>query len=645
MDRKKIYNPDSIETTNSRKIFGGDPTGIFELNDIKYQWAYNLWEVMLNNTWFPKEVDMTQDIFDYKRLTDAEKMAYDKVLAQLIFMDSLQTNNLIDNINPFITSPEINLILVRQAFEEALHCYVEGTEVLTSEGFIDFRDVKDDTLIANYHENGDITFTEPTEIIVGDYSGDIYRFEGQRYNLAVTPNHRMVRLNMRENGRFETKLAEDISLHNYKAPVAGYTKGNRYREFTPLDRFRIAYQADGTISNGGNVTENGIMYKFYLNKERKIDRLLKIAEDGNFKFTKKESEDSFFNIYIWVDERIDKNFDWIKLDEISLEWGLEFLEELTYWDGSRSADLKRYSNTNKKAINKVMGVASICGVRVGVDKSYTTGFKEYWTLNFIDTDYVSGRSIKKTKEPYSGKIYCVTVPSSYIIVKYSDKIAVSGNSQSYAVMVDSISTNTNEIYQLWRRDMMLKSKNDAIAQVYEELAKNPTDNNILKAMFANQILEGIYFYSGFAYIYTLARSGKMLGSAQMIRFIQRDEVTHLILFQNMIKSTRRERPELFTKELIDEVYDMFREAVELESSWGKYITQGQILGLTDSIIEQYIQYLADKRLEAIGFDRLYGVEHPIRWVENFSSFNDQKTNFFEGNVTNYSKGSLNFDDF
>ncbi len=131
--------------------------------------------------------------------------------------------------------------------------------------------------------------------------------------------------------------------------------------------------------------------------------------------------------------------------------------------------------------------------------------------------------------------------------------------------------------------------------------QNPTDNNILKAMFANQILEGIYFYSGFAYIYTLARSGKMLGSAQMIRFIQRDEVTHLILFQNMIKSTRRERPELFTKELIDEVYDMFREAVELESSWGKYITQGQILGLTDSIIEQYIQYLADKRLKAIGF--------------------------------------------
>jgi ribonucleoside-diphosphate reductase beta chain len=164
-------------------------------------------------------------------------------------------------------------------------------------------------------------------------------------------------------------------------------------------------------------------------------------------------------------------------------------------------------------------------------------------------------------------------------------------------------------------------------------------------MFANQILEGIYFYSGFTFFYTLARSGKMLGSAQMIRFIQRDEVTHLLVFQNMINATRKERPELFTPELIEEVYKMFDEAVELEIAWGKHITEGQILGLTDNIIEDYIKHLADKRLHAVGLKKRYNKEHPIKWVDNFSSFNDQKTNFFEGNVTNYSKGSLNFDDF
>lgn len=340
INRKKIYNPNSQESVNDRKIFGGNPTSIFELNKIKYQWAYNLWKVMLANTWFPEEINMTLDKRDYANdLTPEEKIGYDRALAQLIFMDSLQTNNLIDNVNPYITSPEINLILVRQAFEEALH------------------------------------------------------------------------------------------------------------------------------------------------------------------------------------------------------------------------------------------------------------------------------------------------------------------SQSYAVMVESISANTDEIYEMWRTDMQLRNKNDYIANVYEELAVNPTESTLLKAMFANQILEGIYFYSGFAFFYTLARSGKMLGSAQMIRFIQRDEITHLLLFQNLINSLRKEMPQLFTKDLIEEVIEMFREAVKVESAWGEYITQGRILGLTNEIIHEYICYLADDRLKRVGLPPLYNARHPIKWVDSFSSINDTKTNQFEGQPTTYSKGSLNFDDF
>ncbi len=339
VSRKKIYNPNSTESVNERKIFGGNPTSMFDLNKIKYQWADHLWKTMLANTWFAEEVSMNDDKRDYLKLSVEEKIGYDRALAQLIFMDSLQANNLIDNINPFITSPEINLCLVRQAYEEALH------------------------------------------------------------------------------------------------------------------------------------------------------------------------------------------------------------------------------------------------------------------------------------------------------------------SHAYAVMVESISANTEEIYDMWRNDMQLKSKNDYIAQVYMELAKNPTEENILKALFANQILEGIYFYSGFSYFYTLARSGKMLGSAQMIRFIQRDEVTHLVLFQNMINALRNERADLFTPQLINEVIGMFKKAVEIEALWGDYITQGKILGLTSSLIEQYIQFLADSRLSKVGIAKVYGVQHPIKWVESFSSFNEQRSNFFEARVSNYAKGSVSFDDF
>ena len=103
-------------------------------------------------------------------------------------------------------------------------------------------------------------------------------------------------------------------------------------------------------------------------------------------------------------------------------------------------------------------------------------------------------------------------------------------------------------------------------------------------------------------------AGKMLGSAQMIRFIQRDEITHLLLFQNMINSVRTERPDLFTPETEAKIYDMFERAGELEIKWGKYITQNQIMGFTDDIIEQYIRYLIDQRLVAIGLKHRYNVQ-------------------------------------
>ena len=339
MEKKIIFNPESNEDLNDRKIFGGNPDGMLNFTKMKYPWALKTWETMLANTWFSSEVNMNPDAKDYEYLSPAEKRMYDLVLAQLIFMDSLQTNNLMDNINPYITAPEINACLARQAYEEALH------------------------------------------------------------------------------------------------------------------------------------------------------------------------------------------------------------------------------------------------------------------------------------------------------------------SSSYAVMVESISDNTDLIYNLWKTDMKLLEKNKYIAEVYKNLSGEVTDTKLLLSLFANQILEGMYFYAGFAALYALGKSGKMLGTTQMIRFIQKDEVCHLILFQNMINSLRKERPDLFTDELEKTVREMFRRAVELEASWGIYITQGQILGFTDSIITQYIQYLADKRLAAVGYKPEYNVTHPIPWVDGFSSFNDQRSNFFESRSASYSKGSISFDDF
>jgi ribonucleoside-diphosphate reductase beta chain len=225
------------------------------------------------------------------------------------------------------------------------------------------------------------------------------------------------------------------------------------------------------------------------------------------------------------------------------------------------------------------------------------------------------------------------------------------HSQSYAVMVDSISLNTDEIYEMWRSDENLRKKNEFIGSVYENWGKKALagdDEAKIYMIVANQALEGIYFYNGFAAFYVLARAGKMIGSAQMIRFIQRDEVTHTTLFANIFKEIKKEYPDLFTPEVIKNIKEMLYQAYELERDWGYYITNDEILGMSKELIDRFTKYLTNKRANAMGLELLFpevGLKNPISWFDSFSSFNDQKTNFFEGNVVNYSKGSLSFDDF
>ncbi|WP_308635655.1 ribonucleotide-diphosphate reductase subunit beta [Paenibacillus silvisoli] len=223
------------------------------------------------------------------------------------------------------------------------------------------------------------------------------------------------------------------------------------------------------------------------------------------------------------------------------------------------------------------------------------------------------------------------------------------HSQSYSYILDSVVSPEvrDQIYNLWREDKNLLKRNRFITDLYENFIANPSSQNLIKTIMANYILEGIYFYSGFSFFYALGRQGKMLGTVSEIKYIQRDELTHLALFQGIFREVRKENPELFTPVLIEELRQMMKTAVEHEIEWGQYITNNQIPGLTDEIIEQYIKFLSNERLRKLNLDILYPeiAEHPMKWVESFSNMNGMKTDFFEQKVTNYSKSSnLNWGD-
>ncbi len=211
---------------------------------------------------------------------------------------------------------------------------------------------------------------------------------------------------------------------------------------------------------------------------------------------------------------------------------------------------------------------------------------------------------------------------------------------AYSAMIEAVSLDPMAVYMTFERDGLLAAKNEHILRQSATLGTDFSPETFALAVVSNILLEGIYFFSGFFAFYLLARNGKMTGSADMIRLIQRDEEgTHLKLFVAMLETLRQEHPEVFTDEFWKKVDALFREAVELESAWGRHIIQGGVLGASDQIVNDYIKSLANERADMIGLPHPYpGVKNPVAWVKKFSSVNGVETNFFEGKVSTYQAG-------
>jgi ribonucleoside-diphosphate reductase beta chain len=213
--------------------------------------------------------------------------------------------------------------------------------------------------------------------------------------------------------------------------------------------------------------------------------------------------------------------------------------------------------------------------------------------------------------------------------------------RSYATMIEAVSADPMGVYMTFEHDGVLAAKNEFIMRQSAILGEAYSARNFALAVVANIILEGIYFYSGFLIFYVLAKNGKMLGSADMIRYIQRDETVHMGLFVHMFETLKQERPELFDAQFYSDARELFINAVNLESSWGCHIIKGGVLGLTDKIMVDRIKYLANDRAALIGMGPIYpGVVNPTPWVEKFSAINGVENNFFEAKVSAYSVGTL-----
>ncbi len=224
------------------------------------------------------------------------------------------------------------------------------------------------------------------------------------------------------------------------------------------------------------------------------------------------------------------------------------------------------------------------------------------------------------------------------------------HSQSYSYMLDTICSpdERSKILYQWRDDEHLLRRNKFIGDLYNEFQNDKSVSAFLKVCIANYILEGIYFYSGFMFFYNLGRNNKMPGSVQEIRYINRDENTHLWLFRSIIQELQKEEPQLFTEQNIEIFRAMIKEGCEQEIAWGHYVIGNELPGLNTGMITDYIRYLGNLRCENLGFKPIYDgyMEEPssMSWVSQYSNANLIKTDFFEAKSTAYAKASAMIDD-
>ncbi|QIY60053.1 ribonucleotide-diphosphate reductase subunit beta [Streptomyces sp. RPA4-5] len=158
-------------------------------------------------------------------------------------------------------------------------------------------------------------------------------------------------------------------------------------------------------------------------------------------------------------------------------------------------------------------------------------------------------------------------------------------------------------------------------------------------------IEGLFFYGAFAYVYWFRSRGLLHGLATGTNWVFRDESMHMEFAFSVVDTVRQEEPELFDDKLEQQVTDMLKEAVEAELQFGRDLCGEGLPGMNTASMREYLQCVADQRLQRLGFAPVYGSENPFSFMELQNV--QELTNFFERRASAYQvavEGSVSFDD-
>jgi len=220
------------------------------------------------------------------------------------------------------------------------------------------------------------------------------------------------------------------------------------------------------------------------------------------------------------------------------------------------------------------------------------------------------------------------------------------HADSLLYMIASLGINPHECEAMFEDVDTIVRKNQFVTRISSDLRRDldltlPENKMLLaKNIFVfGQCMEGTQFYGLFGMILSLYRQNKFPGIGQMFRYTLRDESNHIEVFRNLFMDLIEENREVWTADFKEELRNLMREAVELEKEFIRDCLPVNAVGLCVEDFTQYIDYIADRRLEGCGLAPLTaGVKNPLPWLAEMMDIKKEQ-NFFEGRVTEYQKSS------
>jgi ribonucleoside-diphosphate reductase beta chain len=225
------------------------------------------------------------------------------------------------------------------------------------------------------------------------------------------------------------------------------------------------------------------------------------------------------------------------------------------------------------------------------------------------------------------------------------------HTDTFIYCCDTLGLDPDEVYNMYLDIPSIRHKDEYVINI----TKSILDDNFTTVGTENVqrfvhdlvgyylIMEGIFFYAGFVMMLSFLRQNKMVGVGEQFQFILRDESVHLAFGTDLINNIVQENIDIWTEPFKKQITENIRRAVELEYDYAKDCLPRGVLGLNADVINTYIQYIADRRLEKIGLPKLYGSKNPFPWMSEVIDLRKEK-NFFETRVTEYQSGMLDWDE-